>query len=175
MQLIVVLGCWFGVIDQKFLDFDMNAIQIIPFRPALQPHFEAINKAWINAHFTLEPIDIEVLEKPQENILDKGGAVIFALLDDKVVGTVALKKHAEGVFEMTKMGVVPEAQGKKIGWALAEAILKEAKSMGGNKVVLYSSRKLTPAIAMYRKLGFQEVVPEAGTYARCDIKMEILL
>ncbi|AGA78657.1 GNAT family N-acetyltransferase [Echinicola vietnamensis] len=151
----------------------MEAIRIIPFTPTLQPYFEAINKAWINEHFTLEPVDIAVLENPQENLLDKGGAVIFAVLEEEIVGTVALKEHAAGVYEMTKMGVVPAAQGKKVGWALAMAILEVARGMGGRKVVLYSSRKLIPAINMYRKMGFREVVPEAGKYARCDIKMEI--
>ncbi|GGF16396.1 GNAT family N-acetyltransferase [Echinicola rosea] len=151
----------------------MEAIRIIPFQPSLQPYFESINKAWISEHFTIEPIDKEVLERPQENLLDKGGAVIFAVMEEEIVGTVALKKHAEGIYEMTKMGVVPASQGKKVGWALALAILEVAKGMGGHKVVLYSSRKLTPAINMYRKMGFQEVVPEAGKYARCDIKMEI--
>ncbi|WP_215222890.1 GNAT family N-acetyltransferase [Echinicola shivajiensis] len=151
----------------------MESIRIIDYSPSLQPHFESINKAWIIEHFTLEPIDVAVLEKPQENIIDQGGVIIFAELEGKIVGTVALKCHEEGVYEMTKMGVVPAAQGKKVGWALAQAILSKAESLGAKKVVLYSSRKLTPAINMYRKLGFKEVVPEAGKYSRCDIKMEV--
>ncbi|WP_186756382.1 GNAT family N-acetyltransferase [Echinicola salinicaeni] len=153
----------------------MESIRIIDYSADLQPYFESINKAWIIANFTLEPIDVAVLEKPQENIIDQGGTVIFAELDGEIVGTVALKYYEEGVYEMTKMGVVPAAQGKKVGWSLAKAILEKAKTMYAEKVVLYSSRKLVPAINMYRKLGFKEVVPEAGKYSRCDIKMEVEL
>lgn len=161
-------------IHARFLNINtMEKATIIPYRPVLQPYFESINKAWIEDYFTLEPVDIQVLEDPDQYIIAPGGAVLFAELEGEVVGTVALKKLAEGIYEMTKMGVVPKAQGKKVGWALAEAILSQAKSMGGKKVVLYSNRKLEPAIRMYRKLGFREVVPESGQYSRCDIKMEI--
>ncbi|UCS91500.1 GNAT family N-acetyltransferase [Echinicola marina] len=153
----------------------MESIRIIDYSADLQPYFESINKAWIMEHFTLEPIDVAVLEKPQKNIIDQGGVIIFAELEGEIVGTVALKYHEEGVYEMTKMGVVPAAQGKKVGWSLAKAILEKAKTMDAEKVVLYSSRKLVPAINMYRKLGFKEVVPEAGKYSRCDIKMEVEL
>lgn len=151
----------------------MENIRIIDYNPSLQADFESINKAWIIEHFTLEPIDVAVLEKPQENIIDHGGVIIFAELEGEIVGTVALKYHENGVYEMTKMGVVPAAQGKKVGWNLAKAILEKAKDLKAEKVVLYSSRKLVPAINMYRKLGFKEVVPEAGKYSRCDIKMEV--
>ncbi|GAB3647947.1 hypothetical protein GCM10028791_10820 [Echinicola sediminis] len=153
----------------------MGNINILTYRPELQPHFASINKAWISAHFTLEPIDIEVLENPEQSILDKGGAILFAELEGEIVGTVALIFQEEGIYEMAKMGVLPAAQGKKVGWTLARAILAKAKELGGEKVVLYSSRKLVPAIGMYRKLGFQEVFPEPGQYSRCDIKMEISL
>lgn len=151
----------------------MGNISIHSYRPELQSHFESINKAWIKAHFTLEPIDIEILEKPEQYILEKGGVILFAELDGEIVGTVALIFQEEGVYEMAKMGVLPAAQGRKVGWALAQAILEKARELGGKKVVLYSSRKLLPAIGMYRKLGFEEVLIEGGQYSRCDIKMEI--
>ncbi|MBD8487534.1 GNAT family N-acetyltransferase [Echinicola sp. CAU 1574] len=152
----------------------MEKVKVIPYQPALQPYFESINKAWIKEHFTLEPVDIEVLEDPQLHIIDQGGAILFAELEGQILGTVALKYQEDGIYEMTKMGVVPEAQGKKVGWKLASAILEQAKDLGAQKVVLYSNRKLSPAISMYQKLGFKEAEPEIGKYSRCDIKMEIV-
>jgi ribosomal protein S18 acetylase RimI-like enzyme len=46
--------------------------------------------------------------------------------------------------------------------------------MGALSILLYSSTKLIPAIALYRKLGFVEV-PLDGPYKRSDIKMELKL
>lgn len=151
----------------------MENVTIIPYHSGLRPYFESINKKWIEASFELESVDVKVLTDPEQYIIMPGGVVLFAQMEGEVVGTVALRKETEGIYEMTKMGVLPKAQGKRVGWSLALAILQEAKNRGGKKVVLYSSRKLGPAIQMYRKLGFREVETAPGQYARCDIKMEI--
>ena len=59
-------------------DFKMEPVQIIEYTPELQPHFERINKQWVEHYFYLEPIDLLQLENPKETILDKGGAILFA-------------------------------------------------------------------------------------------------
>lgn len=153
----------------------MDQIQILPYSPDLNPYFKSINTAWVEALFSLEPFDIAQFENPEEVIVKPGGTIIFAKLREKIVGTVALYKTGEAVFEMIKMGVSPEAQGKGIGMILGNAILGKAKEMGARKVVLYSNSKLKPALHIYQKLGFTSVVPEAGKYCRCDVKMEIEL
>ena len=154
----------------------MNTISIIDYQPALQTHFERINKAWVEQYFSLEPFDIAQLEDPQANILDKGGQIIFAKEDNDIVGTVAIIPSSEPyTFEMIKMGVAAEGQGRGIGFQLGKAILEKAKSLDAKKVVLYSSSKLGPALRLYRKLGFQEVDMGCGQYGRCNVKMEISL
>ena len=154
----------------------MNTIAIIDYRPELQPHFERINKAWVEQFFSLEPFDIAQLENPQENILDKGGHIIFAKENDQVLGTVALIPSKESeTFEMIKMGVAAEGQGRGIGFLLGKAILDKAKTIGAKKVVLFSSSKLVPALHLYKKLGFREVDMGCGQYGRCNVKMEISL
>lgn len=154
----------------------MNTIAIIDYRPELQPYFERINKAWVKQYFSLEPFDIAQLENPQENILDKGGHIIFAKEHDQVLGTVALIPSQEpNAFEMIKMGVYPEGQGRGIGFLLGKAILEKAKTLGAKKVVLYSNTKLAPALHLYKKLGFQELDMGCIQYGRCNVKMEIRL
>jgi len=150
-------------------------VQIIDYSPELQPQFEKINKEWVEKYFTLEPFDLEQLGNPQEIILNKGGAILFAKEGEEIIGTVGLAKSGEGTFEMIKMAVIPKAQGKKVGQLLATSILEKAKSLGAQKVVLYSNTKLEAALNLYRKFGFKETPPECGKYGRCDIKMEIEL
>lgn len=154
----------------------MNQIEIIDYESELQPHFERINKAWVEQYFSLEPFDIAQLEDPDENIIRKGGHIIFAKEDKGILGTVAIIPSAEPhTFEMIKMGVAPEGQGRGIGFQLGKAILEKARSLDAQKVVLYSSSKLGPALQLYRKLGFQEVDMGCGQYGRCNVKMEISL
>lgn len=154
----------------------MDQIEIIDYQPELQPYFERINKAWVEQYFSLEPFDIEQLEDPGRNIIQKGGHIIFAKEDDEILGTVAIIPSTEPhTFEMIKMGVTQKGQGRGVGFQLGKAILEKAKSLGAQRVVLYSSSKLGPALQLYKKLGFQDLDMGCGQYGRCNVKMGITL
>ncbi len=153
----------------------VNDIRILSWHTSYQPHFERLNKAWISKFFRLEPIDIAVLEHPEDHIIAPGGEVLFVAVGNQIAGTVAYRPVSADTVEMTKMAVDEDFQGRKLGWALGKAIIERAAEMGFSKMVLYSSRQLIPAITMYHKLGFEEVELEKGDYERCDIKMEISL
>ncbi len=149
-------------------------IQILEYLPEHQPWFEKLNRHWIEKYFWMEPIDIDVLQNPNEHIIKHGGAIIMALYDREIAGTVALKYVEAGVYEFTKMAVDEKFQGLKIGKALAFAAIEKSKELGAHKVILYSNRKLHTAIALYHKIGFIEVAVDA-IYKRSDIKMELRL
>ncbi|SFF03458.1 Ribosomal protein S18 acetylase RimI [Chitinophaga sp. CF118] len=152
----------------------MKAVEILPYSPAYLPDFERLNKHWIRKYFILEPVDVEVLEKADQYIVNTGGTIIFAAVGSDIAGTVALKKIDDETVEMSKMAVDEAYQGNKIGWKLAEHIIKLAWEMGFKKVILYSNTKLVPAINMYQRLGFREIPLEPDRYLRSTIKMELL-
>ena len=151
-----------------------NEIKIIPYLPAHQPWFEKLNRAWIEKYFWMEPIDFDILGNPELHILKKGGFIFMAEHENEIVGTVALKFSSSGVYEFTKMAVDEKFQGKSIGKLLALAAIAKANELMAEKIILYSSTKLIPALGLYRKLGFLEV-PVDGPYKRSDIKMELVL
>ena len=151
------------------------AIHIEDYRPEWKLYFERLNKAWLEEYFFVEPVDKWVLENPDEAILSKGGKILFALDDDMVIGTVALRRIEPGTYEMTKMAVDKAQQGKGAGILLCKAAITTATEHGANMLLLYSNSRLTTAIAIYRKLGFLEVEMEQGVYERADIKMEMRL
>ena len=99
-----------------------KSIQISFYQPKYQATFESLNKAWIEKYFWIEPIDVEVLQNPEKNILAAGGEILIALVDDQPVGVVALKRVNETVLEFTKMAVDEKFQGKKIGEKLEEKL-----------------------------------------------------
>ena len=148
-------------------------LQIVDYREMHQPYFEQFNRDWIEQYFWLEDVDRCVLQQPKEAIIDKGGAILMALYDGAVAGTVALKKINPEVYEFTKMAVVAPFRRKGIAEALSYAAFEKAKELGAKKVILYSQTGLVPAITMYRKLGFSEVPMDNDLYKRSDIKMEI--
>jgi ribosomal protein S18 acetylase RimI-like enzyme len=152
----------------------MEKIGIVEYRQEHQPWFERLNRTWIERYFKMEPIDFQVLQHPDINIISKGGHILMATIDNVIAGTVALKYSAPGIYEFTKMAVDEKYQGRKIGEALALAAIRKAGELGGTKIILYSNTVLEPAIRLYRKLGFREV-PVDGPYERSNIKMELAL
>ena len=151
-------------------------MKIIPFEPKYAAEFKKLNIQWLEEFFWVEPHDEEVLGNPQRYVIEPGGNIFFVLDDNLVIGTVALMKMEDGVFELTKMAVSPEVRGKKIGQKLMEYTLNYAKSQDWEKLIIYSNRKLENAIYIYKKYGFKEIPLEKELpYDRADIKMELPL
>jgi GNAT superfamily N-acetyltransferase len=148
-------------------------LTFLDYKPAYQPWFEKLNKAWLEEYFVVEPFDKWVLEQPDEAIIKQGGKIYFATSGSAIVGTVALRFIEDGVYELTKMSVDKTYQGGGAGQFLCKAAIDKARELGARRLVLWSNRVLENAIHIYRKLGFTEIPVLAGTYGRADIMMEI--
>lgn len=151
-------------------------MEIITFDPQYAEQFKDLNLEWLEHFFVVEPHDEEVLGNPEKYIIKPGGNIFFVKDDDKILATVALMKMEEGVFELTKMAVSPEARGKNIGQKLMRYALDYAKQQGWKKLIIYSNRKLENAIHIYKKFGFEEIpIEKNNPYGRGDIKMKLEL
>lgn len=152
-------------------------MRILPYTDALAPAFRAINEAWISEMFTLEEHDRHVLSAPREAIVDRGGVILFVADDGgHVIGTGALMPTGPGVFELTKMGVTPQARGTGAGALLLAALIERARDLPGIRTLyLLTSRKCETAIHLYERAGFvhdADVMAHYGaSYARCDVAM----
>ncbi|MBS3931047.1 MAG: GNAT family N-acetyltransferase [Sphingomonadales bacterium] len=144
--------------------------------PALAHHFRDINVEWIEAMFELEEADRMVLDHPQENLIDQGGAVLFAEAEGLgIIGTCALKADGEGGFELIKMGVLEAARGLKAGEFLLEHAIARAAQLKARELYLLTNAKCEAAIHLYEKLGFVHdagvMERHGGDYCRCDVAM----
>ncbi len=165
--------------EERFMNqsnADSAEIEIVEFSDELAKDFYDINAAWINENFILEPIDEEVLSNPKKNIIDSGGAILFARHDTHgIVGTCALM-NCGSAFELTKMGVRRDLRGLKIGEALLLATIAKAKQMGIERLFLLTNAKQKAAIHLYEKLGWvhsQTIMDEFGhEYERCNVAMD---
>lgn len=153
-----------------------GTLSLIEFADALSPDFKRINAEWIDAMFVMEPTDRDVLDNPRARIVDPGGAILFvAIAGVGIVGTCALKKTGPHAFELTKMGVIDAARGRKAGEFLLAHAIDQAKALGARELYLLTSHKCAAAIHLYEKLGFRHdagVMARYGaTYRRCDVAM----
>lgn len=153
-----------------------KALEIISFDKQYAKDFYELNVEWLKTFFYVEPYDDEVLSKPEQYIINKGGHIFFAKLNNQIVGTVALMPIGhDGLFELTKMAVSPKHRGYKIGQQLMQHCIDFAKSIGLPNLILYSNTALENAIYIYKKYGFIEKPLESNTpYIRSDIKMELV-
>lgn len=152
----------------------MENITIIPFEETYANDFYKLNIEWLQTYFYVEPYDEEILSQAKKNIIDQGGHIFFAKLNDEIVGTIALIKITDNIYELSKMAVLPKLRGKKIGHQLLEHCLDFSKDQHFEKLLLYSNRKLENAIYLYKKYGFVEIPLEPkNPYARGNIKMEL--
>ena len=152
------------------------ALRIVQFRDDLAQAFHDINAQWIDAMFVMEATDRKVLENPRTTIIDRDGVILFVEAKDiGIVGAVALMKTSDGVYELTKMGVLESARGRKAGEFLLAACIDRARSMNMTRLYLLTNHICAPAIHLYEKAGFRhdaEIMEKYGkSYARCDVAM----
>jgi DNA-binding MarR family transcriptional regulator/N-acetylglutamate synthase-like GNAT family acetyltransferase len=177
---------WEFLLEQKTLlkrvqerkkERESRSVRIVDYQPSFQQAFRELNEQWISKWFKMEEADYKALDHPQEYILDKGGHIVVALFDNKPVGVCAMIKmnDPEYDFELAKMAVSPDMQGKNIGWLLGKTIIEKSERLGARKIYLESNTILKPAINLYQKLGFKKVVGRPTPYKRCNIQMELIL
>ena len=153
-------------------------VEILEFKPKYARHFEAINRAWLEEYFEVEPYDHIVMNDPHGQIIAHGGFVLFAKIGGEIVGTCALLKHTELKYELAKMGVLKPYRGRGVGRMLTEAAIEKARKVGADTVILATSNSLKAANELYGSMGFHQVdLSEIGPlpYKRKSIVMRLRL
>ena len=148
-------------------------VNIIDFENKYEKHFFELNIEWLNYFFEVEEYDRKILSNAKKYIIDKGGKIFFAKKENEIIATVALMPDInELTYELTKMAVKPKYRNKGIGKKLLNKCIEFSNSNGYESIILYSNKKLTNAIHLYKLYGFEEVKMEIKSpYTRANIKM----
>ncbi len=136
--------------------------QIIYAKSELIPSFYEALAAVARERVYIEMIEAPPLEKVtkfQTEHIGKNGPVYYAVDNGKVVGWCDVfpeenprQKHRGGL----GMGLLPEYRGKGLGSKLLAAVLDHAKKFGLEKVELHVYTTNQPAVALYKKFGFEQ-------------------
>jgi len=116
----------------------------------------------------------ELANLPDYYALPKG-CLLLAKYQDKAVGCVGLRELGDGICEMKRLYVKQEFRGLKIGKALAEAVIQEARKAGYNCMLLdfISPRKVVRSL--YETLGFKKTAPYENIPIAGAVFMELAL
>ena len=85
------------------------------------------------------------------------GHLYLALWDGEAAGCIALRKLDNRRCEMKRLYVRPAFRGHKIGDALVDRVIQDAKAIGYRYMLLDTLPFLEAAIHMYQKRGFYEI------------------
>lgn len=148
-------------------------IEIISYNEKYQAEFKTLNLEWLDKYSLTESHDLMVLDDPEGTILNKGGFIWLAKVGGEIVGTAALMNEGHGIFELAKMSVTKNWQGKGISKMLIGICLKKAKEMNAGKLMLFSNHQLQKALKLYEQYGFRHVEVKDSPFETADVKMEL--
>ena len=113
--------------------------------------------AWLGVDLSYQNFDQEMASLPGAYSAPQG-RLFFAEIDGQPAGCVGVRAIAdsEGLCEMKRLYVAPEARGLGVGATLAMAAIKAAKEIGYKKLMLDTLPNMRMAVKLYRELGFTE-------------------
>ena len=153
----------------------MSNVTIVSFDEEYSSIFYELNKLWIEESWLLEKSDKFDLLNPKESIIDKGGEIFFALIDGNVVGTVAMIRSEDRIYELAKMTVEINYRGNGVANKLMDQCLNYAINNNAQQIYLITNDTLLIARNLYDKYGFKEVKLDSDKYLRGNVKMVLNL
>ena len=148
---------------------------IIDYEDQYIKDFQRLNLEWLEKFDLVESHDLEILDHPRENVIDRGGFIFLLKDNDAVVGSAGIFKINDKEYELIKMSVAPQHRGKKFGDVLLEKCIAKAKEMKASKIILFSNSNLQTAIRLYERFGFKHMEVVDAPFETADIKMELEL
>ena len=116
-------------------------------------------QAWFELALCFQNFDEEVATLPGKYAAPEG-RLFLAFADGKPAGCIALRKLEDGVCEMKRLFVKENQRGQKIGIALIEKVIEEARKIGYEKMRLDTfPPKMSKAVQLYKSYGFREIPP----------------
>ena len=150
-------------------------VDIIEYEAKHHDDFRRLNLEWLEKYNLAESHDLEILDDPKGTILERGGVIYLAKSEEKIVGSAALMKEEDGIYELAKMAVTHDWQGRGISKLLLEKCLETARKWNAKKLTLYSNSQLQTAISLYKKYGFYHIPADNSPFVTADVRMELIL
>lgn len=113
--------------------------------------------------FDIESLIEEDLRTLDSYSIEQGGRLLLAMIDDLPVGHVGLHEIARGIGEIKRLYVRPEGRGHGIARLMLENLKATAEDYGFTKLRLDTSPFMHEAQALYRSMGFREIMPYPET------------
>ena len=113
---------------------------------------------WLGVDLCFQSFDKE-LQTLAKMYAPPSGELFLIENENIFIGCAGLRQLDSENCELKRMYVKSEFRGLKLGEQLMEISLKTAKDLGYKTMKLDTLSRLTPALKLYEKYGFQEIKP----------------
>ena len=132
-------------------------------------------ESWLGLSLCFQNFERELAELPGA-YAEPDGRLLLARDNDELAGCVALRQLSDRSCEMKRLFVRDTFRGKGIGRLLIEMIIRNAKEIGYERMLLDTlPPRMNDAIALYRSIGFKEIAPYYDNPVEGAIFMELSL
>jgi putative acetyltransferase len=132
-------------------------------------------QAWLGVDLCFQNFEKELAELPGK-YAPPDGRLLLASSGERLAGCVCLRRLDAETCEMKRLFVRPGFRGQKIGKALTDTIIEEARRAGYRRIRLDTlPDKMERAVAVYRSLGFKEIEPYYHNPFEGTLYMELTL
>ena len=129
---------------------------------------------WLGVDLCFQNFSAELAALPGD-YAPPAGRLLLALADARPAGCIALRRIEGDICEMKRLFVRPDFQSLKIGRALAERVIAEARAAGYTRMRLDTLPVMTRAHSLYAALGFREIPPYRENPVPGAVFMELAL
>ena len=114
-------------------------------------------ETWLGMSLCFQGFEEELAGLPGK-YAPPNGRLYLAYSGDEVIGCIAMREIEPGICEMKRLYLREAARGKGVGNQLIELVIRDAKSMGYEKMRLDTyPPKMGKAVDLYRSHGFYEI------------------
>jgi len=165
-------------VKEKMMETLIQNLEFVEYNPHYNKEFKRLNEDWLEKYLEITAHDRQMLTKPDDHIIKKGGKIFMLLSKGKVLGTYTLQHGNEKYCELSKFTIKEEYRGWKIGELMLEHAINKAKVLGFGSILLFTHPALKEATQLYRKRGFNEINEYPGfkdPTGRCSTMMQLYI
>jgi GNAT superfamily N-acetyltransferase len=116
----------------------------------------AAMEAWVTEHFGPTTPDRTSTVRPEEMAPPDGVFVVVAV-DGRAVAGGGVRRIGDGVGEIKRMFVLPEARRQGHAGRLLEELEQAARDLGFARLRLDTAQSMSTAMRLYRRAGYRDI------------------
>jgi GNAT superfamily N-acetyltransferase len=137
---------------RSIIEHAASAAQLQAFRRLCEEYAESLD-----IDLETQGLSRELGELPGK-YAPPAGRILLAMVNGEAVGCVALRRLDDGACEMKRLYVAPRLRALKLGRALVERLISDARSLGYRVMRLDTiAERMGPAVALYESFGFRPI------------------